>query len=131
MESMTWDECVSLISTVGVGRVAFTDQALPQVLPVNFAVDGSSIVFRTSRDGRLAASCSGTVVAFEVDSIEADFHTGWSVLLIGAADAIVRESELIRARRLPFAPWPGGDRDHFVRIVVGIMSGRRLEPVSA
>ena len=128
--ALSWAQCMELVATRGVGRIAFTDAALPQVLPVNFALDGTSIVFRTASEGRLAATCRGTVVAFEVDFFNLDFHSGWSVLIIGGADAIVNEGDLLRARQLPFAPWPGGHRDHFVRIVPGIVTGRMLSALA-
>lgn len=123
---LTRDECARLLASEPVGRVAFTDEALPQVLPVNFAMDGTSIVFRTSQGGRLAKCCRDAIVAFEVDNIDTDTQAGWSVLVVGNAEAITTESEVVRARQLPFAPWVGGDRDLYVRITLGIVTGRFL-----
>ncbi|MFL6240269.1 MAG: pyridoxamine 5'-phosphate oxidase family protein [Actinomycetes bacterium] len=119
-------ECDRLLASAAVGRVSFTDGALPQILPVNYAVDGRSIVFRTTATGRLAACCHGSVVAFEVDNVDGDNRSGWSVLVVGDASAVTDESEVVRARQLPFAPWVGGQRDHYIRITPGIVSGRVL-----
>ena len=119
-------ECDRLLATGTVGRVAFTDSALPQIIPVNFAMDGHSIVFRTTATGQLAAACRDAVVAFEVDDVDDQLQTGWSVLVVGDATAITDESEIVRARQLPFAPWAGGERDHYVRITPGIVTGRLL-----
>src|SRR3954451_12678364 len=119
-------ECDRLLGSAAVGRISFTDGALPQILPVNYALDGRSIVFRTTATSRLAACCRDAVVAFEADEIDVDTRTGWSVLVVGDATAITDESEIVRARQLPFAPWVGGQRDHYIRITPGIVSGRRL-----
>jgi uncharacterized protein len=120
------EECDRLLATGSVGRVAYTDAALPQIIPVNYAMDGRSIVFRTTATGRLAASCRDTVVAFEVDTLDGQAHAGWSVLVVGEAVAVTAESEIVRARQLPFAPWAAGQRDHYIRITPGIVSGRRV-----
>lgn len=120
------DECEHLLAAGSVGRVAYTDAALPQIIPVNYAMDGRSIVFRTTATGRLAACCRDAVVAFEVDGFDGDARTGWSVLVVGDAMAVTDESEIVRARQLPFAPWAAGQRDHYIRITPGIVSGRRV-----
>jgi nitroimidazol reductase NimA-like FMN-containing flavoprotein (pyridoxamine 5'-phosphate oxidase superfamily) len=119
-------ECDRLLAAGSVGHLAFTDSALPQIFPVNYAMDDRTIVFRTTATGRLAACCRDAVVAFEIDRVDSDVRTGWSVLVVGDATAITDDSEIIRARQLPFAPWAGGERDHYVRITPGIVSGRSL-----
>ncbi|MFI5960090.1 pyridoxamine 5'-phosphate oxidase family protein [Cryptosporangium sp. NPDC051539] len=47
------DECLALLSSVPVGQVVFTYRALPDVLPVNFRVDGESVVIRVAAGSRL------------------------------------------------------------------------------
>ncbi|MFC4907067.1 pyridoxamine 5'-phosphate oxidase family protein [Actinomadura gamaensis] len=64
-------ECLALMGSVPVGRVVFTEQALPAVWPAAFALDGQSVVFRTTVGTRLdAALRGGAVVAFETDAFE-------------------------------------------------------------
>ena len=74
------EECLALLATVPVGRVGVTMNALPVVLPVNFAVLDGDIVFRTVEGTRFHAAAAGTVVAFEVDSYDPDGASGWSVV---------------------------------------------------
>jgi nitroimidazol reductase NimA-like FMN-containing flavoprotein (pyridoxamine 5'-phosphate oxidase superfamily) len=119
-------ECDRLLAAGSVGRIAFTDSALPQIIPVNYVMDGHSIVFRTAATGRLAACCREAVVAFEVDDVDSDVRTGSSVLVVGDATAVTEESEIVRLRQLAFAPWAGGERDHYIRIAPGIVTGRSL-----
>ena len=129
--ALTRTECEQRLHSASVGRVAFTEGALPQVLPVNFAMDGTAVVFRTTAKGRLAHCCRDAVVAFEVDDINEDAHTGRSVLIVGDAVAVTDESEVVRVRQLPFAPWAGGDRDHYIRITPGIVgAGSRFAPTA-
>jgi hypothetical protein len=78
-------ECLRLLAGAVIGRVVNTENALPVAHPVTFALTGEEIVFRTAADGRLAAAATGAVVAFQVDDIDAERCTGWSVLGIGQA----------------------------------------------
>jgi nitroimidazol reductase NimA-like FMN-containing flavoprotein (pyridoxamine 5'-phosphate oxidase superfamily) len=127
IEYLTTEECLHLLSTASVGRIAVTRDALPVILPVNYAVDGTSLVIRTSEGSVLkAARAGGAVVAFEVDSLDERTMTGWSVLITGTLREVTAVSAVLRAEQLPLAPWVGGERRHFVRITPGLMSGRRL-----
>jgi nitroimidazol reductase NimA-like FMN-containing flavoprotein (pyridoxamine 5'-phosphate oxidase superfamily) len=125
--AVTRAECGRLLRSMAVGRVAFTDGALPQVMPVNYVMDGTSVVFRTEARGRLAYCCRYAVVAFEVDDIDPATQHGWSVLIVGDTAIITDEDQLTRVRQLPFATPADSDRDHYIRIVPGIVTGRRVQ----
>ena len=119
-------DCYRLLATTCVGRVVSTDNALPLVLPVNFCLDGHNILFRTSPTGRLAAATHNVVVAFEVDEIDVQTWSGWSVVVTGVASPLTSSSEVVRAQQLGLVSWLGEERDHFVQIVPGLVTGRRL-----
>lgn len=130
LEAIPEDECLRLLSHATLGRVALSIGALPAVLPVNFAMDDGDVVLRTGSGSKLDAALAGSVVAFEVDSYDPVYHTGWSVLLTGVATVVTAKSELDRLDRLPLRPWASGQRDHYVRIARQVVSGRRLgDPV--
>ena len=127
IQSLSSEECLQLLSTGSVGRIAVTRDALPVILPVNYAVDGGSILIRTT-DGAIlrAARAGGAVVAFEVDNLDERTMTGWSVLVTGTLREVTAVSAVLRAEQLPLVPWAGGERRHFVRITPGLISGRRI-----
>jgi nitroimidazol reductase NimA-like FMN-containing flavoprotein (pyridoxamine 5'-phosphate oxidase superfamily) len=128
MTTLTHEECLRALSTGSVGRVAITAQALPAIVPVNYTLDGRTIVFRTRTDGTLARACDSNVVAFEVDQLGND-HTGWSVLVVGVA-ALLSGSDALRAVQLNLASAAGEDRDQFVSIAIGRISGRRIGDIA-
>jgi nitroimidazol reductase NimA-like FMN-containing flavoprotein (pyridoxamine 5'-phosphate oxidase superfamily) len=128
LEVLTRHHCLELLSKSKVGRVIFTENALPAALPVNFAVLDQDVIFRTATGSKLAAALAEAVVAFEVDDIDAFHQTGWSVLVQGWATLLTRPDQLARARALPLQPWAPGERWHFVRVRSEIVSGRRLMP---
>lgn len=119
------EECFELLARHHVGRVAVTVGALPAVFPVNYTMMDGAIVFRTGDGTKLRAALRNAVVAFEIDDFEPFAHGGWSVLVVGVATELEGHA-LVRARDLPLNPWADGRRDHYVRIVPEIVSGRQI-----
>ena len=58
-----------LLATSPIGRVIFTERALPAVRLVNFILNGDEIVIRTGEGSKLLAAVRHTVVAFEADEL--------------------------------------------------------------
>lgn len=74
-------ECLQLLDThlPKVGRLGIVSTGRPDVLPVNYAVVGGEVVFRTGLGEKLAVAVDGAPVAFEVDAIDQSWQEGWSV----------------------------------------------------
>lgn len=126
LEVLSRRQCLERLRRASVGRVVFVERGLPTALPVNFDLLDDDIVFRTATGSKLAAAVARTVVAFEVDDIDAVFQTGWSVLVHGWATLLTRPDDIARARGLSLQPWAPGGRWHFVRICSEVLSGRQL-----
>jgi nitroimidazol reductase NimA-like FMN-containing flavoprotein (pyridoxamine 5'-phosphate oxidase superfamily) len=127
LELLDTHQCLDLLARATVGRVGVTVGALPAILPVNFALSDGAVVFRTGEGTKLAAATHEAVVAFEVDDWDPLEHTGWSVLAVGKACVVEDPEEVARLSRLPLAPWAGGSREHFVRMPIEFVSGRRID----
>ncbi|MFM9632663.1 MULTISPECIES: pyridoxamine 5'-phosphate oxidase family protein [Streptomyces] len=128
LRDLTEDECRSLLSTHGVGRVALTTSHGPGVFPVNYEVVDRTIAFRTSSDAAPAAA-AGHEVAFEADHIDEAMSQGWSVLAVGRARAVTDPDAVRRLdERAHTGPWAGGRRTLWVVIVVERLTGRRITP---
>lgn len=124
------DESLRRLRGTSVGRLAVTHQALPAIVPVNYVVVGSSVVFRTEPGGMLARACDNTVVAFEVDDLAPDGRTGWSVLVVGVAE-LLSGSAAVRAVETGLVSAAGQGRDQFVAVTIGQLTGRQIVPVPA
>jgi nitroimidazol reductase NimA-like FMN-containing flavoprotein (pyridoxamine 5'-phosphate oxidase superfamily) len=122
-------ECRRLLSSRGVGRIAVTTrEGRPAVVPVNYGVVDDAIVFRTAPQA-LPAAAVGAEVAFEVDHVDDTMSVGWSVLAVGLAEAVTDPGEAEDlARRTSAEPWAGGERDLWIRIRPGRLTGRRITP---
>jgi nitroimidazol reductase NimA-like FMN-containing flavoprotein (pyridoxamine 5'-phosphate oxidase superfamily) len=126
LEVLDRDECLQLLATATLGRIGVTAGALPSVFPVNFWFDGESILVRTGPGTTLDAASRHSVVAFEVDDIDAMSHTGWSVMVTGEATAIEDPDELARFRHAPLPHWARALDDPVLVIEPALVSGRRI-----
>ncbi|MFC7036792.1 pyridoxamine 5'-phosphate oxidase family protein, partial [Nonomuraea rubra] len=115
-----------LLPSRPIGRIVFTDRALPAVQPVNFCLDEQDIVIRTAAGSKLAAATRHAVVAFEVDDFDPEARSGWSVTVVGYARVADDPAELARLESLPLTPWARG-RDHFIVITAVEATGRRIQ----
>ena len=127
LEELGRVECLNLLATATVGRLGLLVDGRPEVLPVNYALDGDTVLFRTTQ-GTVLNQASLSVVAFEVDHLEPETHSGWSVLVQGTArdigDAIDATSE--RLRRLSLITWAPGRRQSWFQVHPDKITGRRL-----
>ncbi|MEV4002558.1 pyridoxamine 5'-phosphate oxidase family protein [Actinomadura sp. NPDC049753] len=126
MEILDDEECRALLRRSTIGRIVFTLQALPTVQPVNFVFDGELIVVKTSSASRLATAASDTIVAFEIDEIDADGDRGWSVVTVGPARRVTEPGEIARLSALPLRSWAPGERDQFIVVRPRLITGRRI-----
>ena len=126
LEHLSRDECMRLLASVSTGRIVYTRQALPAVELVNFALEDGEIIIRTDASGKLAAATRGAIVAFEADCVDPVGHTGWSVTVVGESRAVTDRGEILRLEQIELHPWAPGNRDHFIRIPLTILNGRRL-----
>ena len=126
--ALDYDACLERLARGSIGRVAVTAHALPAIVPVNYVLSGSKVVFRTEPGGMLAHGCDGTVVAFEIDDLAPDGRAGWSVLVVGVAQ-LLDGSEALRAVETGLVSAAGHGRDQFVAISIGTLSGREISAV--
>ena len=126
LEVLGRHQSLALLETVQVGRLVFTEDALPAVQPVNFRLCGDDVVIRVAGGAKLTAAVRNFVVAFQADELDPDLRTGWSVTVVGHAQRITDVDELVEVSGTFIQPWVDGRRDHFIRIRTERVTGRRL-----
>lgn len=123
-------ECLALLATEELGRLVVVVDGRPLVFPVNYVLDGDTVVFRTAAGTKLDA-VRRSFVAFEVDRAPTS-GSGWSVVVEGWAHEVTSaDAPGLRERlaALPLFPVAGGDRHRYVRIVpAGITGSRSRRP---
>jgi len=127
LEVLSQAASLALLRQHVVGRLAFVDAGEPVILPVNYAVHGSSIVFRTAYGGKLDAADHGRPAAFEIDGLDELYQRGWSVLVRGSLYAVDDDETLAELERLSVHPWARRvERPFWVRLVPTEITGRRI-----
>ena len=126
MEHLSPQECWALLREVPIGRVGVLVDSAPEIYPVNYGVDGETIVFRTDPGTKLRALDRSPTVCFEVDLVDVEARGGWSVLVKGRALELTQPADLLTAAELPLRFWGSGDKFHWIRIVPVEITGRRI-----
>jgi nitroimidazol reductase NimA-like FMN-containing flavoprotein (pyridoxamine 5'-phosphate oxidase superfamily) len=125
-------ECLRLISPGGIGRLAYSGRYGLTVLPVNYKLHHGAIMFRTAQDSPTGEDLQTGIahaeyqVAFEIDEIDLYTREGWSVLIHGPAHQMTTDAERAAVKESGVEPWPGGPREHAIRITPTRITGRRL-----
>lgn len=125
------EECFELLAGSTFGRLAVSPPGwtgAPVICPVSYVFDPSwqAVVFRSARGSKLTALLLSGEAAFEVDGVEPETETGWSVIARGPVEEITSAVEVGRAEQLGLRSWAPGDEPHWMRIRVSVVTGRRI-----
>lgn len=115
-------ECWERLATQQVGRLVTHVGDVIDIVPLNYVVDGESIVFRSAAGTKLSELTINHSVVFEAD--EHDDHNGWSVVVHGRAERLESHDEIVEAEKLPLRPMIQTLKLHFVRVVPEKVTGR-------
>ena len=128
VENLEHHDCWALLRTVSVGRLAVLADGRPDIFPVNYTVDGGTLVFRTGQGTKLsAATGEDAAVAVEADGVDPNTGLAWSVVIKGTAALVKSTEEVLDTSRLYLFPWQSGRKDAFVRITPDSITGRRFK----
>ena len=129
LEDLSPHECFQLLATANVGRLVYQDEhGQPLAVPVNYAMDGHDIIFRVD-GGAKRTAMQEPKLAFEVDHINEEQHSGWSVLVRGVGAEVSEHRRRTLKRKGP-TPWAIGLHKVWLQIVPntapGSVTGRRF-----
>ena len=118
------DESWARLRSHSVGRVVTRVGDILDIFPINYVVDGESLVLRTAEGTKLAEMVISGDVLFEVDHV--DDRTAWSVVVRGSARRLETEADIAAAERLTLQPLVPTLKRNFVRITATSISGREF-----
>ncbi|GAA3613547.1 pyridoxamine 5'-phosphate oxidase family protein [Marihabitans asiaticum] len=118
------DACWEFLRRHEFGRLAFHLAGEVHITPINYAVDGQTLLFRTSEGNKLLGVVMNDDVAFEIDEYSDDHAT--SVILRGTA-RVLEGQEAYRADNVPLRPWVSTEKHTVVEITPTEMSGRSFD----
>lgn len=94
-----------------------------EILPVTYTMSGDLIAFRTGSGTVMAELLTAQDVSFEIDDVDEDTATGWSVLVYGRAQGYL--GDYPEGLTIP-SPWAPGDHPILVVIEPQSYSGRAV-----
>ena len=128
LETLAADDCFDLLRQASIGRLVYVDEEGPVAVPVNYAMAGHEIVIRVE-GGTKRAAMGQPMLAFEVDSIDGEDHSGWSVIARGVGREVAIDDVpglLQRLEAHPPRPWAEGIHNVWLAIAPQSVTGRRL-----
>lgn len=117
------EECWALLADERVGRLAYRLVDEVHIVPLNYVIDGRTILFRTEPGNKLLAAELHSEVAFEVDWYDPD--TAWSVLARGRLRRL-GEDEEHRLDASTLHPWVATDKYDVIEVQPDVVTGRRF-----
>lgn len=126
--ALSEDECLVLLKSCDLGRIAFAIDSSPEILPVNYAIHEEMVVFRTAPGTKLNSTANAKV-AFEVDDWDPELGAGWSVVVKGIAEDYTNRHDSFadRVRSASVRPVAPGSRWRWLAITPADISGRRFQ----
>ena len=118
---LSHEECWKLLRAAQFGRLAYRLGEEVNLVPVNYAVDGDTLLFRTAEGDKLLGIVMNPDVVFEIDD-HTQLHAH-SVIVRGTARRL-EEDEERRADVIGLRPWLGTLKYNVVEIRPTSLSGR-------
>ena len=118
------EQCWELLRAGEFGRLAFHLAEQVHITPINYAVDGDTLLFRTAEGSKLLGVVMNSDVAFEIDDFSGE--TARSVVVRGDA-RLLEEDEAHRAENVPLRPWVDTLKYDVVEITPTEITGRSFE----
>lgn len=122
-------ECWRLVGDHGIGRVVFAGDTWTQIVPTTYDAVNGTAYFRAPTFGELARRVDGHTASLQVDDLDRDTLTGWSVLMTGTAHRVEDAATVASLWSLgrPHA-WFPGKQTQWIALPVDTMRGQRVGP---
>jgi hypothetical protein len=118
--------CRELLEYGHVGRIALSIGALPTIIPVNYIVDGETIVFRPATGTPLGGALDHVVLGFETGYVDPTGQGGWSVQAVGHAEELLDAPSRLGLELHRLRPWAPSAEDRIFRMSLDLVSGTRI-----
>jgi nitroimidazol reductase NimA-like FMN-containing flavoprotein (pyridoxamine 5'-phosphate oxidase superfamily) len=119
------DESWRRLGGVALGRLVTTFAGEPEIFPVNYLVQGRTVLFRTAEGTKLFSAVANSIVLFEAD--DHNVAEGWSVIVRGRARLLRAAAEIEEAERAQLMTWTATLKKHYVRVTPSEITGRHFK----
>jgi nitroimidazol reductase NimA-like FMN-containing flavoprotein (pyridoxamine 5'-phosphate oxidase superfamily) len=124
VRQLVLDECWHMLGRTGVGVLGTSTGGRPDLFPINYLVDGRTLLFRSAPGTKVADLEVTPHAAFAAQGRDDEGH--WSVVVRGTVDILTDAVEVVGSGALELASWAPGSKRVFLRLVPGTVTGRRI-----
>ena len=105
----------------------------PLIRPVNYLFDqtAQAVTFRCAAGTKLHALLRSASACFEIDDHAAEARTGWSVVVYGVSEPVVRPTDILRLERSGLDSLAPGPHPAWIRIRATTVTGMRIHAAPA
>lgn len=121
---LTPEQCWDMLRAEEFGRLVYRLVDEVHIVPINYAVDGDTLLFRTAEGSKLLGVVMHPEVLFEIDRY--DDHEAQSVIVRANARRL-EEDEEHRSENIPLRPWVGTLKYNVVEMAPFEITGRRFQ----
>ncbi len=126
VEELTSASCWTLLREAPIGRIALSGDDGIEVFPVNYVVDGGSVVFRSGIGTKLRLIADGSPCTFQVDEIDVVHQLVWSVVAKGVVRPIAGHDAITATFDMEVPTWQRGPKPTYLRVTPTALTGRRF-----
>lgn len=121
-------DCRRLLAGQGVGRLGFSDGALPAIIPVSYFLRGEDVVIPADQRSPVVAAVRRAVVVFEVGTLDPVSRSGWSVSAVGPSRVITDPRDIAAIDAGGQTPGPPTPSRCYISVQPGLLRGWRMGP---
>jgi hypothetical protein len=88
VDALAADECLALLRLMSLGSIIYLEGEVPAARPLEYMMIEDSVVFAVAGKSRLRPWLDHALVSFQVDVIDAESGSGWTVLGTGTAESL-------------------------------------------
>lgn len=124
IDELTPEECWQELGAQELGRLAYRLGDEVDIAPINYAVDGRTLLFTTAEGSKLLGVVMNPEVVFEIDEYDDEFAK--SVIVRGRA-RLLGKHEAHRIEHVALRPWLDTLKYNVVEIAPTQVTGRRFK----
>jgi len=124
--SLTEETCWSLVGSAKVGRLGVVIDGRPLVFPICHVFTDGCVFFPTNEGSKMHGALSWPWVGCEVDGVEDDQLSAWSVMIGGSAEVVAEPGRIAELEALQSFTFRHAGPLRWIRIVPETVTGRRI-----
>ena len=124
--SLSDEACSSRLASTTIGRLGLVVAGKPEVFPVCHVYLDGCVYVPTNEGTKMHGALEWPWVGFEVDGIEVDGSSAWSVMVSGRVEEVTDPAEIARVAALQRVAFRADGSVRWIRIIATKVTGRQI-----